>query len=292
MNFTIDQLATLDAIERTGTFAAAARELHKVPSAVSYLVRELESSLGLALFDRSRRRAELTAEGREILRLGRALLEQGSELQRRAMHLREGWEPELRVIVDGALPMAQLTRCLRRFADPEIATRLRVEVEYQEGVVDSFDNSDADLALCLGFRGDGDERGYDCVPLRPLRLLLVAAPEHPLARGAVNKDRKARHAELVVRDSSPRFSTRSKGSWEGQQNVVFLSDFHSKRAALLDAAGYGWIPEHFIEEDLRSGALIQLSDDPNEWTYRPQIITKTGASLGRGGQLFLDTLQG
>ncbi len=72
--------------------------------------------------------------------------------------------------------------------------------------------------------------------------------------------------------------------------MVYLSDFHSKRAALLDAAGYGWIPRHFIEDDLAAGLLIRLDSDPAEWTYHPQIITRAGHRLGRGGELFLETL--
>ena len=290
MKFTIDQLLALDAIVRTGSFAAAGEELHKVPSAVSYLVRELESSLDVAIFDRSRRKAVLTPSGQRLLDLARNVLSSGAELERVASYLKDGWEPELQVVVDGALPMGPINRCLRRFADPAVPTRLRLEVEYQEGVVDRFDGSSADIALVLGFKGDGDDDGYDCVPLDPLTLVLVASPEHPLARGPLGKKRQAGHAELIVRDSSPRFSRRSKGSWEGNQNIVFLSDFHSKRSALLDAAGYGWIPRHFIESDLQAGTLVLLDAEPAEWTYHPQIITRVGHELGRGGDLFLETL--
>lgn len=49
MDFTLDQLLALDAIARTGTFAGAADELHKAPSAISYLVQGLESASGPAL---------------------------------------------------------------------------------------------------------------------------------------------------------------------------------------------------------------------------------------------------
>ena len=77
----------------------------------------------------------------------------------------------------------------------------------------------------------------------------------------------------------------------GSKNVVYLSDFHSKRIALLDAAGYGWIPRHFIDEDLKAGQLKLLDAEPNQWVYHPQIITKEGRQLGRAGQLFMAVLQ-
>ena len=65
---TPDALAMMDAIARTGSFAAAARELGKVPSALTYSVRQLEDALDVLLFDRSSRQAQLTAAGEELLR--------------------------------------------------------------------------------------------------------------------------------------------------------------------------------------------------------------------------------
>ena len=55
MKLSFEALEALDAIDRTGTFAEAAELLHRVPSALTYLVQKLESDLGVALFDRSGR---------------------------------------------------------------------------------------------------------------------------------------------------------------------------------------------------------------------------------------------
>ena len=60
---TPDALVMMDTIARTGSFAAAARELGKVPSALTYSVRQLEDALDVLLFDRSSRQAQLTAAG-------------------------------------------------------------------------------------------------------------------------------------------------------------------------------------------------------------------------------------
>ena len=63
----LDALRTLDAIARRGSFAAAAEELHKVPSAISYVVGKLERDLSFEIFDRGGHRAELTAAGQLLL---------------------------------------------------------------------------------------------------------------------------------------------------------------------------------------------------------------------------------
>ena len=290
MNFTLDQLLALDAIARTGSFAKAAAELHKVPSAVSYSIQSLESALGSEVFDRSRRKAVLTTAGHRILELSRDVIESAKNLERVARELKHGWEPELHVIVDGALPLDSVMTCIRRFASPDIPTHLRLEVEFQEGVIDRFEDAEGDLALILGFDGNGDADGYRCIPLDDLELVLVAAVDHPLASVSVTPEMRSAHAELVVRDSSPRFRRKAKQSFIGSGNVVYLSDFHSKREGLLQGAGYGWIPRHFIHDDLKNGSLIQLDADPSSWTYHPQVIVKEGATIGRAARIFLQTI--
>ena len=52
MDISLDALQVLDAIDRKGSFAAAASSLHRVPSAVSYSVQKLEQDLGIALFQK------------------------------------------------------------------------------------------------------------------------------------------------------------------------------------------------------------------------------------------------
>ena len=52
MRLTLDALTVLDAIDRNGSFAAAAEELHRVPSAMTYAVQKLEQDLGVSIFGR------------------------------------------------------------------------------------------------------------------------------------------------------------------------------------------------------------------------------------------------
>ena len=99
MQHTLEQLQVLDAIDRLGTFAKAAQELHKVPSAISYAVRSMEEQLGLTLFERLGNRTRLSAQGRRVLAAGREVLDRSHALDRLAAVMREGWEPDLHVVV-------------------------------------------------------------------------------------------------------------------------------------------------------------------------------------------------
>ncbi len=66
-------LEVVDAVARNGSFSAAAQELHRVPSAVSYTVRQLEEWLAVPLFERRHRDVELTPAGSGLYRKGALL---------------------------------------------------------------------------------------------------------------------------------------------------------------------------------------------------------------------------
>lgn len=287
---TLDQLAVLDAIAAEGSFAAAARALHRVPSAVSYTIKGLEAQLDVALFNREGHRAELTPEGLRLLEHARAVLREARELEEVAGRLTQGWESELHVVVDGVLPMGPITQVLRAFADDAVPTRLRIDVESRYGVPDRFEADAADIMLLLEF--DDDSGTLDWRPLPDLPMVLLAAPGHALARGTpIDRATLQTFPELVVRDSSPRFAERDPEAFLGNRNLVYLSDFHTKRLGLLAGAGFGWMPQHLVAGDLAAGTLVPvLLDEGHTWTYHPRLVTRHGRPLGRAGQRFVDAL--
>ena len=277
MDYTLDQLRVLDAIDRTGTFGGAAKALHRVPSAVSYAVRQLEEAVGVPLFDRSRRTPTWTPSGLRMLEVARRVLEQGRALEHAAMELRDGWEPELRVVVDGALPLDPVLRCLQRFGEPDIPTKLRLDVEYREGVLARFESDEAHVMLVIGFDADEDTSRWHLTPLPELELLRCVSSQVGCADGLPS---------LAVRDS-----LRAGGPAPALDgHVVHLSDFHSKRIALLQGVGTGWMPRHLVSGDLGEGRLRLVGDDPadNRFVYHPQLVLRADAPLGRAGELFVE----
>src|SRR5215813_14963017 len=69
--FTLDQLRALIAVSEEGSFSAAARKLHRVQSAISTAMANLESQLGVPLWDRSSKVARLTDQGQAVLAAAR-----------------------------------------------------------------------------------------------------------------------------------------------------------------------------------------------------------------------------
>ena len=290
IHYTLDQLIVLEAIVRTGSFGKAAKELYRVPSAISYSVSCLEEALELQLFDRTKRKAHLTIEGHRIYNEALKILQNGEDLQRLSNHFKSGWEPELQIIVDGIIPMESITAALHPFSTMDIPTRIRLDIEYREGVPDRFFSDKADLMIILDFTDTSNE--LEVTLLDPVEVVLVVAPEHPVAlMNNVSDEDLHPHMDLVVRDSSPKYSQAPKESrFMNSKNLLFLSDFHSKRLALLGGIGYGWMPIYLIEEDLSAGRLQLVSREVNRWSYSPSLVKRKEHELGKAGQLFYSAL--
>jgi DNA-binding transcriptional LysR family regulator len=80
---TLKQLETFYWVCRLGGFAAAAKHLHSTQSAVSMRIQDLESSLGVPLFDRNQRSARLTAKGQDLIQYAERLMTAASEIRHR-----------------------------------------------------------------------------------------------------------------------------------------------------------------------------------------------------------------
>ena len=129
MIISIEALSALDAIDRKGSFAAAAHELHRVPSALSYTVQKLEEDLDVLLFDRRGHRAKLTAAGRELLNEGRHILRATGELEAHVKRVATGWEAELRIAYDDVIPARAILDLAQAFHEQPCSTRLRINAE-------------------------------------------------------------------------------------------------------------------------------------------------------------------
>ena len=148
MNLT--QLRSLVAIADAGGFSSAAQQLFLTPSAISHQMRDLETELGTALFDRDARPPRLNAHGHAVVERGRDLLARfdllvqlarapgmiggrlmlgcvsgvSSELIPRALARLHASHPAVQVSIEEGLSEALARRVRRRELDAAIITEL------------------------------------------------------------------------------------------------------------------------------------------------------------------------
>jgi DNA-binding transcriptional LysR family regulator len=261
---TPDALAMMDTIARTGSFAAAARALGKVPSALTYSVRQLEDALDVLLFDRRSRQAKLTAAGEELLGEGRRLLAEMDAVAQRVRRVSTGWETELTIAVDDVLSRLTLLELCDAFyalkpggeGEPGPGTRLRLRTEVLAGTWEALVSGQADLAL--GVPADMPAPpGIELKVLGDLRFVFAMAPHHPLAAlpEPLTDEEIIRHRAIAVADSAMRMQPITVNLLPGQE-VLTVSNMQDKIAAQLRCLGCGFVPEPLVREHVRHGRLV------------------------------------
>jgi DNA-binding transcriptional LysR family regulator len=261
---TPDALAMMDTIARTGSFAAAARSLGKVPSALTYSVRQLEDALDVLLFDRRSRQARLTAAGEELLNEGRRLLAEMDAVAQRVRRVSTGWETELTIAVDDVLSRLTLLELCEAFyalrpggdGEPGPGTRLRLRTEVLAGTWEALVSGQADLALGVGADTPAPP-GIELKPLGELDFVFAVAPHHPLASlpEPLPDEEIVRHRAVAVADSAMRLTPLTVNLLPGQ-DVLTVSSMQAKIEAQLRCLGCGFLPEVLIREHLRHGHLV------------------------------------
>jgi DNA-binding transcriptional LysR family regulator len=256
---TLDALRLVDAIARRGSFAAAAQELDRVPSAVTYAVRRLEDALDVLLFDRRGYRARLTPAGEELLREGRHLLAAAEDLQRRVRRIARGWEQELRIALDSIIAFERLLPLLLRFC-AEAPTQVRIAHEVLGGTWDALATGRADLAI--GATGHGPDplrlgAGHRHVVLGRARFVFAVAPSHPLATAPqpLTLAQLRRHRQVVVGDTSRQLAARTVGL-TGAPDTIVVPSLQDKLAAQVAGLGVGYLPEHLARDAVAAGGLV------------------------------------
>jgi len=263
----LESLELVDAIARRGSFAAAAEELGRVPSAVTYAARRLEDDLDVLLFDRAGYRARLTPAGEELLREGRHLIAAADELTRRVQRVAAGWERELRIALDTIIPFDRFLPLLDDFC-AVAPTQVRVTEEVLGGTWDALLTGRADLAVGASEEGPAPHRlsvGYRSEPLGAVDLVFAIAPFHPLAALAppLGTTEIRRHRQVVVGDTSRQLAPRTTG-FTGAIDVLTVPTMAAKIDAQRAGLGCGYLPRGRIADAVARGELLIRETDQGE----------------------------
>jgi len=251
---TPEALSMLQTIARCGSFAAAARALNLVPSALTYRVRQLEESLDVLLFDRRSRQARPTAAGQELMNEGQRILAELEAVAQRVRRVATGWESEFTIAVDSLIDPTTLMELCGAFLEPKPPTRLRLRDEVLSGTLQALVSGQADLALGVSMEASTLPHGVQFAPLGQLPFVFAIAPHHPLAAHAepVPDELIRQYRAVAVADSTPQGRGLTVGLLAGQ-DVFTVPTMPAKLQAQLRGLGVGFLPEPLVRPYLAAG---------------------------------------
>lgn len=255
MNVTFRQLRVFVEVVRHGSVQRAAEALHLTPPAVSMQIKEIESQVGLPLFDREGRRLSLTTTGEYFIVYARRLLatlKEAEDAMARFKRVESG------LLTIGMVGSAQyfLPSLLALFRAEHPAIEVRLKLGNREQLVALMQGSEVDLAVMGRPPKDWPNRA-EPFALHPHGL--ITAPSHPFAQAeSVPATALAREA-FIVREagSGMRAALQEYLAAHHLTPVITmeLSNDEAVKQAVMAGLGVAIVSLHTIGLEWRSGLV-------------------------------------
>lgn len=277
---TLEALQVLDAIDRKGSFAAAATGLNRVPSALSYSVQKLEQDLGVTLFQKEGRRSVLTTAGHHLVHRGRELLAAAEALADSTKQVATGWEPRLRIALDTIIPTELILPKINQLYEIQPSIEIDLIEEVLGGTWEALVDDRADVVIGALGTPPG-HKGIRSIDWLTVESIFVAAPKHPICKcpQPLSDETVMQYRSIIIRDSCRHGAALSRGILSKEQ-FIHVPNMVQKIQAHRLGLGVGFVPRFQVKQLLKQGELVTLQV---EHTQTPQPL-QIGWKISNHGQ--------
>lgn len=256
---TLDALEVLDAIDRKGSFAAAANELFRVPSAISYSIQKLEQDLDVVLFRKEGRKAVLTPAGKILLEQGREILQAMERLAMTTKKTHSGWEAVFNIAIDSILDFDFIYPLIAQFYEIQPDIEINIFEEVLGGAHEAILSNRADLVIGVAATEPALSRDIQYQKIREIEWLFAVPPWHELTQVnlPLSQELITQYRFIVLRDSSQQHAPQSHRIFSDRP-VLRVPSLTEKITAQCLGLGVGFLPAHRIQNLLAEGQLVAL----------------------------------
>ena len=258
LNFTLRQLQVFEKVATHLNYSRAAEELYLSQPAVSMQIKQLEGHIGLPLFEQMGKKVFLTEAGRELYHYSRNIAQQLAEM--------EAMFDEMKGLGKGRLTLSVVNtanyfipQLLAKFCKLHPGINVTLQVANRAAVLKQLADNNTDLAI-MG--QPPDDLDISAEPFMDNPLVVIAAPDHPLAR--LKRVKFAQLAQETFLSREPGSGTRSamervfaerhiqpRISMEMETNEAI-------KQAVQAGMGLGILSLHSIELELKAKRLVML----------------------------------
>ena len=283
------QLATFRMVSETLSFSRTAQALNYVQSSVTAQIQALEEELGVKLFDRLGKRVSLTDAGARLLPYAEKMLNMAEEARS--------------VVCGGDMPTGTLTitapesicsyclpAVLRQFRERFPLVKLLFRPSSFLDIRRSVSEGEVDAAFLIEEPVHSIALTVEHLIAEP--LLLLAAPDHPLARRSLLSARDLEGEQLLLTEAGCSYrNVLERALNEAGVHVSTHFDFASVEAikqCAIASMGIAFLPAMVVERELEAGSLVALSWEGREFGVSIQILWHKDKWLSPALQAFLE----
>lgn len=286
MNVTFRQLRVLVEVARRGSVLRAAEALHLTPPAVSMSIREVESQVGLPLFDRAGRQLSLSTAGEYFLVYAQRLLGTLKEAED-AMARFKGVESG--VLTIGMVSAAKyfLPQLLARFHEEHPSVQVRLRLGNREQLVALMQANEVDMSVMGRAPKDWPNRA-EPFALHP--HVLVTAANHPFAQAeGVPASALAREGFIVREQGSGTRAALEEYLAARHLQPMFIMEIASDEAikqAVIAGLGVSLVSLHTIGLEWQNGLIAAPPVEGLPLLRRWHLVNAAGKVLPPAAEAF------
>ncbi len=289
----IETLKVFCDLAETGSFSLAASKNFITQSAVSQQIRSLEGRYGRELVERSKGHVRLTQAGEVLYQAGKEIVQKYREIEDSLQTLSRSVAGTVRVATVYSVGLYELSSPLKKYLRTFPDVNIHLEYTRANKIYEEVIRGDMDL----GIVAYPSKRPQVLItPFREDRLVLVCAPQHPLAEFHRVSIKRLNGEKFVgfERDVPTRRALDRIFHQHGikVRYIMEVDNIETIKRVVEIGSGISIVPEPSIAQEVKAETLkaIQFTD---EVVVRPLgVISKRGRRFTPAAQEFIDFLQG
>jgi DNA-binding transcriptional LysR family regulator len=258
MHVTLRQLSVFEAVARQLSYTQAAKSLHLSQPAVSMQVKQLESSVGLPLFEQTGKRIQLTDAGREVYQYSRAIFELFEEMEEVLAALKGVDTGRLDIAVASTVNYFA-PKLLAAFSRRYSGIELRLDVTNRRRLMQLLETNQTDIVL-MGRPPEDIELVSE--PFMDNPLVVIAPPEHPLVGEKLVPVERLAEEIFVMREEGSGTRLAMERFFSEHELDILTGMQMTRNEAIKQAVragmGLGVVSAHTVELEVETGRLIEL----------------------------------
>jgi DNA-binding transcriptional LysR family regulator len=277
---TLEQWKVLQTVVNEGSFAKAGLKLHKSQSSISYTIAKMQEMLGIKLLELEGRKAVLTDQGSQILKLSLQITRAAKNVENAALNFKSNHEKSLRLAIDEIFPPLLLMKILHQFSVNNIHTRIILNHGLLSGPSDMLINGEAELAVVSKI-----PEGYTGDKLMDIHSVPYAHIDSHLHQKRLTLDDLGDERYIIVQDSGTK--TKRNEGWLGSEFHWKVSSMEMKIQCVAYGIGFSWLPIPLVEHRNLPIKPLQLEQN-NTRTYSLYLVHHNPQEIGPSAAQLID----